>query len=231
MRNLLTYNITMSYELEQRYLNRYESAIGVKEDVLNKVTRILEDNPDQLDLTNRLLLTPQFIWEELFNRGLPEELFKNNAKQALELVVGVQVLRSQANWLVEACQPEQRLKQTLDLTTVSLVGGNTIEVILSFLGEESARTLLNIQQSATDKLLPSLGTEDIPLARFRLDALKGRGMFPFGNLVDGGVRYSLPTRLEGVRLSLTYTGRFQYPVAGLIVNPLDIPQKPFRFDF
>lgn len=210
----------MAMDLEQRYLKRYDDSVKILEKVVENRERAILDSLELADLSNRLFITPTFIWERFFKLGLNSELFWEKGLETFEFTTKWTFAFNRFYALSEACDPSNRRVTDISLNGTIYKGDASFYHVFGHLGEQAEQSLQRLPNLAADIVLSALSTDDVQLARYNLKFIKGRGRFPFDDLIDGGVQYRLPTILEAAQATLTYPKDVQYPIAGLRINPL-----------
>jgi len=210
----------MTLDIEERYIKRYDASVNIFEQAAETMGRTMQENLELVDLSNRLIITPTFIWDKFFNSGLSPELFWEKGIEAYELTSRWGFAFSKFNNLIDACEPSSQRATDISLNGTIYKGDSAFYHVFGHLGDHAEKSLHKLPNSAADIVLSSLSTEDVQLARYNLRFIKGRGKYPFNNLVDGGVQYFLPTILDGVQACLTYPSTNKSPIVSLRVNPL-----------
>lgn len=212
----------MSYDLEPRYVYRYGKAVEIHQKAVDDISEVIRTQPDLIDLSARLLITPTIIWDQLFQLGMDPNTFWDRSLDAYKLATKWGFTLGHLSSLVDACEPDKRTRTEIDLNEVLYPQHATFNIIFGHLGERAQEASKQIPDLSADLILPYLAdpSDEFPPARYELGELKGKGRFRFDNLAGGGVRYFLPTILDSVQARLTYSHTAGRPVVSIIVNPI-----------
>lgn len=210
----------MSLNYGERKMARFDATIDIIVRATEDFADLVSRNSELVDLSNRLLLTPPFIWRELFKLGIKPDEFWKSSLDAFKLTASWGFTLDRLTLLSDACMPNEQKEVDISLNGVLPPAPEAFNIIFDEVKGQAQQALFEVPQSTTNAILKQLSTEEYPLARYRRELIQGKSRFPFKNLIDGGIRYSAPTILEKVDAYLTYPRSQVMPIVSLKVRPI-----------